>query len=199
MPEPIPHTAPEPRPAPSRDKPHRTLRFGVGPEWSSAQLALGATSSTGAALYLVALHQAAGGFDPVFWALAAVPMLTLSLAGSGASLAYWALMLYGWFVLTDEASFSWWALPAAVGLLVSHTATALSASVPPAGMVATGSLHRWGRGVAVAVGAAAVVAVAAAALVGRPLDAGSAAYVIGLLGLSAGIWLVRNNPPSERE
>lgn len=198
MPDPIP-TTPEPQAVPKGDRPHRTLRFGAGPEWSSAQLALGATSSAGAALFLLALHQAAGGFDPVFWALAAVPMLTLSVAGSGASLAYWALMLYGWFLLTDEAGFSWWSLPAAAGLIVSHTATALSASVPPAGMVAGASLHRWGRGVAVAVGAAAVVAVAAAALVGRSLDPGPAAYVIGLIGLSAGVWLVRSNPPSERE
>lgn len=176
---------------------YRTLRLGVGPEWSSGQLALGAVSTGGAALFLVALYFAAGGFDLIWWLLVLVPVLTLSMAGSGMSLGFWALMLYGWFLLTDSGSFTWWSLPAAAGLLVSHAATALSASMPPAGQLASAAVHRWGRLIGIAFSAAAVVCCAAAALHGRSLALGPAAYVIGLVGLAAGVWLVRTNPPSQ--
>lgn len=176
---------------------YRTLRLGAGPEWSTGQLALGAASTAGALLFLAALYGASGGFDLVWWLLAIVPVLTFSMAGSGMALGYWALMLYGWFLLTDSGSFTWWSLPAAAGLLVSHAATSLSASMPPAGQLARAAVRRWGRSIAIAFGAATVVCCAAAALHGRSLGVGPTAYVIGLVGLAAGVWLVRTNPPSE--
>ena len=72
---------------------HRLIRFGTGAAWSSHQIALAAAGSAGAFVYLVALDQASGGFDPVFWALGFVPAFLLRLNASGAPLAYWALML----------------------------------------------------------------------------------------------------------
>jgi hypothetical protein len=151
----------------------------------------------GALVYLVSLHRAAGGFEGLYWLLALVPLLTLSWVGSALPLAYWGLMLFGWFTLTPEASFSWWSLPAAAGVAVGHAAAALGASVPPATQLGRPELLRWARRTGVAAAAALPVGALAGVLAGRVGDAAPAALVVGVLGLSAGLLLLRTEPPAE--
>ncbi|WP_076259425.1 hypothetical protein [Intrasporangium flavum] len=186
---------------PSTRLPHHarwTLRLG-GPEWSASQLGLAAAHALGALAYLVCLDHASGGFDGLFWILAAVPLLTLSWTGSALPLAYWGLMLFGWFTLTPEGSFSWWSLPAAAGVAVGHAAAALGASVPPATQVAPRELLRWTRWTGVAAAAALPVGALAGVLAGHGDVGGPAALVVGVLGLAAAVLLLRTEPPAERD
>lgn len=177
----------------------RTLLFGAGPEWSLSQLGATAAAMGGVAVYLASLSVSAGGFDAIWWALVLLPLLTMGWAGSAAPLAYWALLLYGWFTLTPAGSFSWWSLPAAAGCIVGHAATALSASSPPAGSLTARTARRWVRHTAAACAAAVPVAVLAGLLAGRSSGPVQAAYVIGLGGVAAGLWVVRTSPPPGRE
>ncbi|MDN5778956.1 MAG: hypothetical protein L0H96_18845, partial [Humibacillus sp.] len=169
----------------------RTLRFGTGPEWSSHQLALTAANTLGVSLYLAALHGAAGGFPGVCWLLLLVPATTMSFAGSGLSLGLMGLLLYGWFILMPAGSFTWWSLPAAAGLLLSHSAVSLSATAPPSARFSRDHLRRRTRGHLVALSAAVVMAAGAALLSGRGLGPSPVAYAVGLAGVAVGIWLAR--------
>jgi len=173
----------------------RTVSFGRGRQWSLPQLGLAVLGVASAAIFLQSLWQASGGFDPIWWSLVLVPLVTIAYAGSGVPLAYWGLMLVGWFVLTPSGSFSAWSVPAALALLVGHAAAALSATTPPAGEFSTRTLRRWLRWVVVAALAAPAVAFLADTLEGGGLEAGPAAYVIGLGGLSIGIFLLRSEQP----
>jgi hypothetical protein len=178
--------------------PRRTVHFGTGPDWSLSQLSATAAAIWGVTVYLASLSLAAGGFDSVWWGLVLMPLLTIAWAGSAAPLAYWALLLFGWFTLTPSGSFSWWSLPAAAGCIVGHAAAALSASSPPAGLISAPTARRWVRHTAVAFAAAVPVALLAGLLAGRSLGPVPAAYVIGLGGVAVGLWFVRTSPPTER-
>lgn len=177
----------------------RTVHFGAGPEWSLSQLGATAAAMGGVLVYLASLSLAAGGFDPVWWSLVLLPLVTMVWTGSAAPLFYWGLLLFGWFTLTAAGSFSWWSLPAAAGCVIGHAATALSASSPPAGSFTARTARRWVRHTAGALLAALPVVLLAGLLSGRSIPLTPAAYVIGLLGVSVGVWLVRTNPPTERE
>ena len=177
----------------------RTVHFGAGPEWSLSQLGATAAAVGGVVVYLASLSRAGGGFDSLWWALAALPLVTMAWAGSAAPLLYWALLLYGWFTLTPAGSFSWWSLLAAAGLAVGHAAAALSASSPPAGSFTSRTASRWVRHTAIASAAAVPVAVLAGLLAGRSLGIVPVAYVVGLGGVAVGLWLVRTSPPAPRD
>lgn len=177
----------------------RTLHFGTGPEWSLSQLGATAAAMGGVLVFLASLHLAAGGFAGAWWALVLLPLVTLAWAGSAAPLVYWGLLLYGWFAITPAGSFSWWSLPAAGGCIVGHAATAAAASSPPAGSFTRRTVRRWVHHTAVALAAAVPVAVLAGLLSTRSLGPVAAAYVLGLGGVAAGVWLARTSPPAERE
>jgi hypothetical protein len=177
----------------------RTVHFGAGPEWSLSQLGASAAAMGGILVYLASLSLATEGFDVVWWSLVLLPLLTMVWAGSAAPLFYWGLLLFGWFTLTAAGTFSWWSVPAAAGCVVGHAATALSASSPPAGSFTARTARRWVRHTAAAFLAAVPVALLAGVLVGRSLPLASAAYVLGLVGVSVGVWLVRTNPPATAE
>ena len=193
--EPAPTAGLAPAGAPSASRAWRTVSFGRGRRWSLPQLGLALLGVASAAVFLQALWHASGGFDPIWWSLVLVPLVTIAYAGSGVPLAYWGLMLVGWFLLTPSGSFSAWSVPAALSLLVGHATAALSATTPPAGDFSTRTLRRWLRWVLVAALAAPAVALLADSLRGGGLEAGPAAYVIGLGGLSIGIFLLRSEPP----
>ncbi|WP_353510984.1 hypothetical protein [Intrasporangium sp.] len=195
--EPTPPTGHTSTGAESTSRTWRTVSFGRGRQWSLPQLGLALLGTASAAVFLQSLWQASGGFDPVWWSLVLVPLVTLSYTGSGVPLAYWGLMLVGWFVLTPSGSFSLWSVPAALALLVGHSAAALAATTPPTGDFSTRTLRRWLRLVLVAALAAPAVALLANTLRGGGLEAGPAAYVIGLGGLSIGIFLLRSEPPAQ--
>ncbi|WP_330472849.1 hypothetical protein [Terrabacter sp. C0L_2] len=199
MPETQPQ--PQPRPQPTSSTPvrvRRTVHFGAGPEWSLSQVGATLAATGGVAVFLASLFLSTGGFDAIWWALVLLPLVTMTWAGSAAPLAYWGLLLFGWFILTPAGSFSWWSLPAAAGCVVGHAATALSASAPPAGSFAAPTARRWLRHTAIAFAAAVPVAVLAGLLAGRSLGLVPAAYVIGLGGVAVGLWMVRTSPPVGR-
>jgi hypothetical protein len=179
----------------TRPRTQRFVRFGAGSDWSLHHVLLAGIATLGVALYLVALAGATGGMDAGWWLLLAVPLLTWSLSNSAAALILWALLLVVWINLTPAGDFSWWSLLAAAGVTLSHAATALGDSAPPWALVGRGTARRWLQWVTVALCAAAVVAVLAALLLGRAGGLSSAAYVIGLVGLAAGVWALRTNPP----
>jgi hypothetical protein len=180
------------------------VRFG-GAEWSTSQLGLAVAHVLGALVYLVCLHRASGGFEGIYWVLALVPLLTLSWSGSALPLVYWGIMLFGWFTLTPEGSFSWWSLPAAAGVAVGHAAAALGASVPPETQLGRRELLRWARATGLAAAAALPVGALAGLLAGRAGGSGGlggsgpAALLVGVLGLAAGVLLLRTEPPAERD
>ena len=175
----------------------RMLRFRSGNTWSPHQLALAAVSSLGAVLYLAALHAAAGGFDSIYWLLALGPALLVGVNSSGAPAAYWALMLFGWFYLTPSGSFSLWSVPAAVGALLGHVTSALSAAAPPEAAFPGSVIRRWLWRTLLAAGAAVTVGGAAALLRGRVDGWGAGAQVVALLGLAAGITMLRNDESAD--
>jgi hypothetical protein len=175
----------------------RTVSFGRSQQWSLPQLALGLVGVASALVFLEALWMASGGFDALWWLLAVVPLVTLPYAGSGVPLAFWGLMLLGWFLLTPSGSFSAWSVPAALALVVGHSATSLSATTPPAGGFSRGVLRRWLAPLVLAGVSAPLVAILASAVRGDELAASPAAYVIGLGGLALGVFLLRSEPPLE--
>ena len=186
------------RPADS-GRPQRFVRFGAGSDWSVHHLLLAGLATFGVALYLVALAGASGGMDAGWWLLLAVPLMTWSLSNSAAALALWTVLLVVWINLTPAGSFSWWSLLAAGGVTLSHAATALADSAPPWALVGRVTAREWLRWVAVGLAAATVAAGLAALLLGRTAGLSPAAYVIGLLGLTVGLWALRTNPPESAE
>ncbi|MDC5698689.1 hypothetical protein OO014_15645 [Intrasporangium calvum] len=177
----------------------RTLRFGRGPRWSLPQVALALAGAASAGAFLLSLQAAAGGLDPIWWSLVLVPLVTLTYAGSGVPLAFWGLLLVGWFLHTPAGSFSPWSVPAALALVAGHAAAALSATTPPAGGFPGPVLRTWARRTVLAALAAPAVALLAGALRGGGLEAGPAAYVIGLGGLALGVFLLRTESPVQAE
>jgi hypothetical protein len=177
----------------------RFIRFRAGSEWSVHHVLLAGVATFGVALYLVALNAATGGTDAAWWLLLAVPLLTWPLSNSAAALILWAVLLVAWVNLTPAGSFSWWSLLAAVGVSLSHGATALADSAPPWAFVGRSTGRTWVRWVTIAVCAAGVVAVLAGLLLGRAGGLSGAAYVIGLVGLAGGVWALRTNPPEPLE
>lgn len=173
------------------------IRFGGGSSWSLPQLALAAAATLGVLLFLYGLWHAAGGFDPIWWVLGLVPMATISYAGSVAPLAYWALLLAAWFYLTPAGSFTGWSVPAGLGLLLAHAATALAATAPPGAGFGRATVRRWTRTTAAAALAAPAVALLTTLVSGRALAPSSAAYLIGLGGLTLGVFLMRTTPPDQ--
>jgi hypothetical protein len=178
-----------------------TLRFGPGPEWSFAQLGAAAVASAGVLVHVGSLDLAVGALPGIWWFLALVPLLTARWSGSAAPLSLWTLLLLLWFWQTPEGTFSWWALPAAAGLLAGHAAPALSAGSPAAGSFGAATLRLWARRCLVALAAAGATAVAVAALTGRVTaeGPGAAGLVLGLAGVSGGLFWLRTSPPAERE
>jgi hypothetical protein len=196
---PRPAAGPGPATGPVRPAGRRFLRVGSGAEWSRDHILLAVVAMTGVLLYLVALRLATGSLDPVWWALTLVPLLTWSLSGSTAPLILWTVLLIVWVNGTPAGNLSWWSVLAATGAALSHGATALSDSGPPARTVPAGLVRHWVRWAALGVGSAALVAVLATLLAGRIASLGPAAYVIGLAGLALGIWALRTNPPQTPE
>jgi len=158
-----------------------------------------AVATAGVVVYLGALHLAVGGFDGVWWLLALVPVVVMPWPGTAAPLALWAVLLTGWFVLTPEGTYSWWAVPAAAGAVAAHAAHALSATAPRAGSFTRATVLRWVRHCLVALSAAGAVVLAVAALSSRDLTVGALGLVVGLLGVAAGLVWVRTSPPSSAD
>ncbi len=182
--------------SPTRPKRIWTFHFGGGPEWSLSQLALTGAQVGSVMVFLMAMDLGTGGFDGIIWALAIVPLLTMSWAGSAAPLVLWGLLVTMWFYLSPTGAFSWWSLLGAAAVAVGHAATALAATTPPEGQIAHEALLRWARHTGIAYAAAIPVALLVGAVRDRDLAIGPVALVIGLLGLALGLWFVRSNPPT---
>lgn len=174
---------------------HRLVRFGSGQAWSPDQLALGVLSSAGALVFLLALRAASGGFDSIYWLLVPLPGILVWKNDSSVPLAYWGLMLFGWFLLTPSGSFTPWSMVAAAGLLVGHASAALSASAPPTASFPGRVVRHWTRRALVALAAAVAVGLAAGLLSGQVDGVGPVAQAAGLAGLALGVWLLRSDVP----
>ncbi len=174
----------------------RGLRTELGRFWSVQQLALVLLSAAGVALFIVGLQGVSGWTtDPAVWLLAVVPVLLVRVADSAWPLAYWAVLLYLWVLAVPAASFSWWSVLGGAGLILSHTATALSASAPPAADFPATVLRAWLARTVLALAAAGAVAGTIHLVAGRVSTLSPVAYVVGLLGVAALLALTRSNPP----
>lgn len=172
----------------------RTIRLGSGPEWSIEQFALAALSSAGVVIFVTCLHQAATGPIGFWWVEALLPLVLIGYAGSALPLALWAVLIWSWFVNVPTDSFTLWSVPAAAGIALAHAATALLATCPPGATFPRATIAAWSRAVLVAIGTAGVVAGLATAARSASLGAGSAAYVVGLLGVGLGLLWLRGAP-----
>ncbi len=185
----------------------RTLRLGTGPEWSGHQLALMGVSTLGVLVFLACLDRASvtaaaggpgGGLPSGYWLFALGGPAVAWVAGSGAAAVLWAGLLLVWFVTVPAGSFSWWSVPAGVGVLVAHAAVALSATAPPVADFPRRVLRRWVRVAGLAALAAPATGLLASLVAGRGLPANPVAWAGGLLGVVVGLWLLRQSPPRPR-
>ena len=173
----------------------RTISFGRGPQWSLPQLGLAVLGVASAGVFLESPVAGLGRLRPHL----VVPRPRPSRDHHVHRVRRTARLLgpdAGRLVRAHAVrELSAWSVPAALALLVGHAAAALSATTPPAGEFSTRTLRRWLRWVLIAALAAPAVALLADTLQGGGLEASPAAYVIGLGGLSIGIFLLRSEPP----
>jgi hypothetical protein len=141
----------------------------------------------GAALFALA-YALAGGGNPLAW----VGLLVLGLMvvvqphtlAPGLFLAY---AVASWWA-TVQTTWHWALLPAALGLLVLHTAAALCASVPAQASVPDGVLRRWtARTGLVAAGTVLVWGLAGLLTLRSGDGLGAVPGIVGLVVLAVGL------------
>ncbi len=168
----------------------RLLRVGLAEAWGRDRVVLFAIQIVLVLGFLGCLRAAGGSVDG--WglgfaavgaaAMARVPETPVPLLGWGALLVWWAL--------TVTTRFTWWALPAALVLLVAHTAFALAALGPRDGQLTRALVVRTIRRLLVVAGLVGLVALGCASLYaaqppGYPVVVGAA-----LLVVAGWLWLV---------
>lgn len=157
---------------------------------SASRTHLGVRAAVVAAALLFALaYGLAGGGNPVAWA--GLLVLGLMVAVQPHTLApglFLAFAVASWWA-TVEAAWHWALLPAALSLLVLHTAAALCAAVPAQAPIPASVLRRWGARVGLVAaltvlvwGVAGVLTLRTAATLGAvPGIVGLAVLVTGLV------------------
>src|SRR3954447_12849335 len=129
-------------PAPARRV--RLVRVGLSEEYATTQLLLAVTVALAPVAFLVAMILAGSGFT--WWFLVITPLAALGAARpeSTGHLFLWALLLVVW-VIDVPGPFTWWCLPAALVVAVSHTAQVLLGGRPTSGDLAADTRRRVRR------------------------------------------------------
>lgn len=165
----------------------RLVRLGWSEEYSGAQAVVAAVVAVAPAAYLVCLLLAAPGLSWWFVVLAPVGLTLVSRTGSPLTLVVWAALGYLW-VLLVPGPFTWWCVPAALMVLLSHTASTLLAGRPTIGGFSAEAPRRTARRVGLV--ALATVGVAAVARASLAIGvAGEAAVIVVALVVLSAWWL----------
>lgn len=164
----------------------RLVRLGWSEEYGPEQVALAAVVSAAPAAFFAVTVLARSGLSWWWLVLAPVGLVLVPHAESPWPLVLWAMLLVLW-VLDVPAPFTWWSVPAAVVLALSHTALTLLAGRPPAGRLAPETVRRTLRRLGVVVGVTCAVAVLSQAVLALRTG-GVAALVVAALLLLTG-WL----------
>ena len=119
----------------------RLVRLGLSEEYGSVQLLLCAVVVLGPVVFLAAMILAGSGFT--WWFLVLTPLMALGAARpeSPGHLVLWLLLLVVW-VTAVPGPFTWWSVPAALSIAVSHTALILLGGRPASGELASDTLSR---------------------------------------------------------
>lgn len=164
----------------------RLVRLGWSEEYGPEQVALAAVVSAAPSVFF-AIVRLAG--SPVSWwwlVLAPAGLLIVPRAESPWPLAVWALLLLVW-VAQVPAPFTWWSVPAALVVALSHTALTLLAGRPQAGRLAPETARRTVRRLGVVGGVTMGVAVLSQAVVASHVGGLVILVVVALLLLA--LWL----------
>ncbi len=180
-------TTPLRAPAPSGATVHgRLVRLGWSAEYSPPQLLLAALVAAAPAGFVACLILAGGGLSWWWLVLAPTGLALLSRLESVVVLLVWLGLGVLWMGLAP-GPLSWWSVPAALVLLVSHTALTLLSGRPTSGGLAPETGPRTVRRCAVV--AAATLGVAAVSTAILALDvAGQALLVAFALAIIAAWW-----------
>lgn len=173
------------RPTPGR----RFLRVGLAEAWSRDQVVLFALQLAMVAVFLSCLRVAGGSVDG--WGLAFAVLGAAAMARwpeTPVPLGGWAVLL-AWWAVTVPQQFTWWAVPAALALLVAHTALAVSALCPRDAALTRALILRTLRRMSMVAAVVGVVALGCALVYaaeppGDPLVVG-----VSLLVLAGWVWL----------
>ncbi len=180
-------TTPLGTPSPTGAIPHgRLVRLGWSEEYSPPQLLLAALVAAAPAAFVACLVLAGGGLSWWWLVLAPTGLALLSRLESVVVLVLWLGLGILWLGLVP-GPFSWWCVPAALVLLVSHAALALLSGRPTAGGLAPETARRTTRRCAVVAGATVGVAALSRAVLAVDV-AGQALLVALALAIVAAWW-----------
>ena len=171
----------------------RTYTLGRSEELGRDQVALGLVVVLTPAAFIGCAVLAGAGISA--WLLVLVPSAVLLVREADAvwPLVAWTGLGVLWVVQVPGV-FSWWAVPAAVCVLLSHVATGLLAAAPPALEVSRQTYRRCVRRVAVVSGVTLAVAGASQLVVRLALAGHVAVTVLALAALAGWLWLGRLAP-----
>ncbi len=164
----------------------RLVRLGWSEEYSPPQLLLAALVAAAPAAFVACMVLAGGGLSWWWLVLAPTGLALVSRLESVVVLLLWLGLGILWMGLVP-GPFSWWCVPAALVLLISHTALALLSGRPKAGGLAPETGPRTARRCAVVAGA--TVGVAALSRATLALDVAGQALLVALaLAIVAAWW-----------
>jgi hypothetical protein len=174
--------------APSVGRRVRLVRLGLSEEYGSAQLILSAVVVFAPVAFVAMMILAGSGFS--WWLLILTPLAAVGAARpeSPGHIVLWVLLLVLW-VAAVPGTFTWWAVPAAMAIAVSHIALVLLGGRPSSGDLAADTWVRVRSRLGMVGGITVGVAVLAQ-LVRSLRVPGQLALAVGaLVAVSLWLWL----------
>ena len=173
--------------APAPSSRVRLVRLGLSEEYGSAQIGLAAVVALAPVAFLVAMIL--GGSQFSWWLLVFTPLAALGAARpeSSGHLVLWVLLV-GLWVIAVPGPFTWWSVPAALTIAVSHTALVLLAGRPASGDLAADTWSRVRSRLGVVAGIVVGVAVLAQLVRSVRVPGQLALAVIALVAVSIWLW-----------
>jgi hypothetical protein len=165
----------------------RLVRLGLSEEYGVAQIGLAAVVALAPLAFLVAMILAGSEFS--WWLLVFTPLAALGAARpeSAGHLVLWLLLLVVW-VIAVPGPFTWWSVPAALAIAVSHTALVLLAGRPASGDLAADTWARVRSRLGVVGGIVVGVAVLAQLVRAVRVPGQLVLAVVALVAVSLWLW-----------